>query len=138
MRRIVLWLAGTVTALVLLFGYPTSTSSTPAAAGSAVVAPAEGGTAADAVTVTGDAVDTEHGPVQVRLTIEDGAVTAVEVVRTPGDGGRSAQINARALPILVQETLDAQGADIDMVSGATDTSEGYVESLQSALDAAGL
>ena len=44
------------------------------------------------------------------------------------------QINSYALPVLVQETLDAQSADIDMVSGATVTSDGYLQSLQSALD----
>ena len=48
------------------------------------------------------------------------------------------EINDYALPILIQETLDAQSADIDMVSGATVTSDGYLQSLQSALDQAGL
>ena len=51
---------------------------------------------------------------------------------------REDQINAYALPILIQETIDAQSAQIDMVSGATVTSTGYVQSLQSALDQAGL
>jgi uncharacterized protein with FMN-binding domain len=136
--RIVLWLASTVTALVLLFSYPTSTSSTLPSAGSAVVSPAEGATSSDAVTVTGDAVETDEGTVQVEVMIEGGVVTAVEVLQYPDEGSRHQEISARALPILVQDTLDAQSADVDMVSGATATSEGYVESLQSALDAAGL
>ena len=57
---------------------------------------------------------------------------------SPSGNGRDLEINDRALPVLVQETLDAQSADIDMVSGATVTSDGYVTSLQSALDQAGI
>jgi uncharacterized protein with FMN-binding domain len=144
MRRIVLAFLTTVTVVVLLFGYHTSTSST-AADGTVVAAPAAGsatgtaaGTAVGATTVTGDAASTRWGPVQVALTVADGKVTAVQVVQQPDGNGRDQQINARALPVLVQETLDAQSADVDMVSGATVTSEGYLESLQSALDRAGL
>ena len=74
---------------------------------------------------------------QVQITVADGEITDVTVVEYPTGNGKDRQINARALPVLVQETLDAQSADIDMVSGATVTSEGYLESLQSALDEAG-
>jgi uncharacterized protein with FMN-binding domain len=159
MRRIVLWCMSTLTALVLLFGYHTSTSSTQAAAGgqSSALAPVQSGTDATSgtssgsgtstsgsgtssasSTVTGDAAATRWGPVQVELTVAGGAITDVSVVEYPSELGRDQQINARALPVLVQETLDAQNGDIDMVSGATVTSEGYLESLQSALDEAGL
>ncbi|MGR7023046.1 FMN-binding protein [Geodermatophilus sp. URMC 62] len=148
-RRIVLWFAGTVTGVVLLFGYPTSTSSTPAASTVVQAAPVggttdggtTGGTTTDtsgAVTVTGPSVDTRWGPVQVQVTVADGVITDVEVVEYPTENGRDRQINAQAVPQLVQETLDAQSADVDMVSGATYTSEGYLESLQGALDEAGL
>lgn len=75
---------------------------------------------------------------QVEITVAGGKVTDVSVVDYPDNNGKDQQINARALPVLVEETLDAQSADIDMVSGATVTSDGYVESLQSALDQAGL
>jgi len=139
-RRIVLWLASTATGVVLLFSYPTSTSSAPAA--TAVVpdaAPAGTTTTSDgATTVTGPAADTRYGPVQVQVTVDAGRITDVEVVEYPTGNGRDRQINARAVPTLVQETLDAQSADVDMVSGATYTSEGYVQSLQAALDEAGL
>ena len=128
-RRIVLWVMSTVTVLVLLLGYRTSTSG-PAAAGDASVA--------DGTVVTGPAVDTRWGPVQVRVTVSGGRITDVEVVEYPTENGKDRQINARALPVLVQETLDAQSADVDMVSGATVTSEGYLGSLQAALDEAGL
>ncbi|RBY87009.1 FMN-binding protein [Blastococcus sp. TF02A-26] len=151
MRRIVLWFMSTLTVLVLVFGYHTSTSSHTPVADSSVLAPVIGsvpsGTAAatsqegagGAVdTVTGDAVQTRWGPVQVELSVQDGAITAVSVLQYPDDNGRDREINARALPILVRETLDAQGSDIDMVSGATVASRGYLQSLQSALDEAGL
>jgi uncharacterized protein with FMN-binding domain len=78
------------------------------------------------------------GPVQVEVTVEDGKVSDVSVPQYPDGNPRDQQINAYALPILVQETLDAQSADIDMVSGATVTSDGYRRSLQAALDEAGL
>ena len=141
-RRIVLWVMSTVTVLVLLLGYRTSTSG-PAAAGDAsvVAATAEAGadtSVADGTVVTGPAVDTRWGPVQVRVTVSGGRITDVEVVEYPTENGKDRQINARALPVLVQETLDAQSADVDMVSGATVTSEGYLGSLQAALDEAGL
>jgi uncharacterized protein with FMN-binding domain len=88
--------------------------------------------------VTGPSVDTRWGPVQVQITVDNGTVTGVTVVDYPDGNGKDREINARALPRLIQETLDAQSGDIDMVSGATVTSEGYAESLQGALDQAGL
>ena len=165
MKRIVMWAMSTLTVLVLLFGYHTSTSSRyPAAADSAAIAPVTGGdtastpvggtaaapsggtsapstpdtASAGAVTVTGSVAQTRWGPVQVRITVADGRITDVSVVQYPHENGKDVQINARALPVLIDETISAQSADIDMVSGATITSEGYVESLQSALDQAGL
>ena len=150
MRRIVLWCMSTLTALVLLFGYHTSTSSQAAAGGqSSAVTPvqsgsdassgtASSGTSTASSTVTGDEASTRWGPVQVELTVANGSITDVSVLQYPNGNGKDQQINARALPILVQETLDAQSAKIDMVSGATVTSGGYLESLQSALDKAGL
>jgi len=89
-------------------------------------------------TFTGDAVDTRWGPVQVRVTVQDGKVTAADVVQVPDGNHRDQEINAYAVPVLNQEVLDAQSAGIDSVSGATVTSDGYVQSLQSALDAAHL
>ena len=98
----------------------------------------DGGASASSVTVTGPSADTRWGPVQVEVTVDGGTITDVTVVDYPTENGKDRAINARAIPILVQETLDAQSDDIDMVSGATVTSEGYVESLQAALDQAGL
>ena len=161
MKKIVLWLMSTTTVLVLLFGYHTSTSSqNDATADSSVVAPVgssstgtsggsststdpgastdSGASSGTSATYTGDSASTRWGPVQVQITVADGSVTDVSVIDYPSGNGKDQQINARALPVLVQETLDAQSADIDMVSGATVTSNGYIESLQSALDQAGL
>jgi uncharacterized protein with FMN-binding domain len=153
MRRIVMWFLGTVTTVVLLFGYHTSTSG-PSSAGSAVI-----GTSGDGIsgslsqtgsgstgsgsstagtTVTGDSVDTRWGPVQVEITVAGGRITAVDVPVYPNNNPRDQEINSYALPALVQATLDAQSGDIDMISGATVTSDGYLQSLQSALDRAGL
>ena len=72
------------------------------------------------------------------ITVAGGKITAVAVPVYPNGNGRDQEINAYALPILVQETLQAQSANIHTVSGATVTSDGYLQSLQSALDAAGL
>ncbi|MBD3751674.1 MAG: FMN-binding protein [Micrococcales bacterium] len=85
---------------------------------------------------TGDAVRTRYGNVQVQITISGGVVTDVQVPQYPNNDRKDQQINARALPILISETTETQSADISMVSGATYTSDGYIQSLQSALDQA--
>jgi len=88
--------------------------------------------------VTGGVADTQWGPVQVQLALRAGKITKVKVLQQPSGNSMDTQINAYALPILVQETTAAQSAQIDMVTGATVTSTGYLQSLQSALDAAHL
>ena len=160
MRRLTLWIASTLSALVLLFSYHTSTN---ASVGSSVVALAGTGSGATSgsgsgsspssgttsgstaapetsagTTYAGDAVSTRYGDVQVEITVADGKVTAARVLQVPWNDHRDQEINAAAVPILNEEAVAAQDADIDMVSGATYTSEGYVGSLQSALDRAGL
>ncbi|MEU9238174.1 FMN-binding protein [Streptomyces sp. NPDC048385] len=89
-------------------------------------------------TVTGNTVQTRWGPVQVKVTIKNGKITDVTAVQYPSENPRDQQINDYALPQLRSEALAAQSASIDTVSGATYTSEGYQQSLQSALDSAGL
>jgi uncharacterized protein with FMN-binding domain len=83
-------------------------------------------------------VQTRWGPVQVRITVVDGKITASEAVVYPNGNHEDEQINSFALPVLNQEAVAAQSANIDMVSGATVTSEGYLSSLQSAIDQAHL
>jgi uncharacterized protein with FMN-binding domain len=132
MRRISLWLLSTVAALVLLFSYRTSTGLS-AAPTTVATTPAGEGQA-----YTGETVRTEEGDVQVVITVSDGKITSVSVPVHPTGSQRHDEVSARALPQLVEATLAAQSADIDSVSGATYTSGGYRESLQSAIDAARL
>ena len=87
-------------------------------------------------TVNGQAVDTRYGPVQVQIQIRSGRITRADAIDYPQSDGRSQEINSQAVPQLDQETLSAQSSRIDTVSGATYTSDGYRQSLQSALDAA--
>lgn len=152
LQRIVVAGASTVTAVVLLFGYHTSTmgalvtaaespttSTTTSGSTAAPAAGAAGGTDPSSTrTVTGPTVQTQWGPVQVQLTLEGGRITDVSVLQHPSGNPQDDAINSYALPILVRETLDQQNAQIDMVSGATVTSVGYLQSLQSALDQAGV
>lgn len=87
-------------------------------------------------TFTGQAADTRYGAVQVAITVSGGRITDVAVPQYPNTERRDEEINAQALPILIDETKSAQSAQIDMVSGATFTSDGYTQSLQSAIDQA--
>ncbi|MET7311377.1 FMN-binding protein [Streptomyces sp. NPDC005134] len=87
-------------------------------------------------TFTGDPIDTQYGTVQVAATLSKGKITAVKVLQAPDQRGRDQEIAAYALPRLTQEAIGAQSAHIDAVSGATYTSQGYIQSLQSALDQA--
>jgi uncharacterized protein with FMN-binding domain len=89
-------------------------------------------------TVTGTAVDTRYGPVQVRITVRNGKVLSASAIQYPSQDPRDAQINSYAIPVLEKESVGVSSPNIDMVSGATYTSEGYAQSLQSALDQAGI
>ncbi len=93
-------------------------------------------TAAKSGTYTGSAVQTRYGNVQVQVTIANGKITNVQMLQYPSDNPRSSSINQSAIPTLIQETLQAQSAQVNAVSGATYTSQGYLQSLQSALDQA--
>ena len=95
------------------------------------------GTGAGATrTLTGAVANTQHGPMQVQLVLTGERITKVNVLQRTDDGQESIQINSFAIPKLTSETLTAQSARIDAVSGATYTSQGYIQSLQSALDQA--
>ncbi|MGW0913581.1 FMN-binding protein [Streptomyces sp. NPDC002784] len=138
-RRVVLAGAATVSGIVLLLSLKPA-SDPASAAGSAAPQQtaaaqesAQGGSADPAGTVTGDAVRTQYGPVQVRLTVSGGKVTDVRAVQAPS-GGRSTEVTDTAVPRLNRAALATQSAEIDAVSGATYTSSGYKQSLQSALD----
>ncbi|MFF3987017.1 FMN-binding protein [Streptomyces sp. NPDC001601] len=140
-RRVVLATAATVSGVVLLLSLkPSSDPASASAAGAAPSAAAagqespQGGTgAAGSTTVDGNATQTQYGVVQVRLTVAGGKITQAQAIQAP-KGGTSDQKTALSVPQLNKETVAAQSANIDSVSGATYTSTGYKQSLQSALD----
>lgn len=183
MRRITLWGLSTLTTLVLLFSYHTSTgagtslaapvvaqsgsasgssgsssgssgsssstgsgssgtsgsgSSSSGSSGSSGSSSSGSSSSSATKTYDGDTAQTRWGPVQVRITVQGGKITNAEAIVYPNGNGRDAEINSYALPVLNQETVQAQSANIDMVSGATVTSDGYLQSLQSAIDQAHL
>ena len=152
MRRALFALSGTIVGLVMLLSFkthPAAVSTPPAAlgtpapdtAGGASPSPtsASGSTASGgSKTVTGEAAQTRYGPVQVQITVAGGTVTSVTAVDYPQQDPRDVQINSFAIPQLNQEATAAKSSGIDIVSGATYTSQGYIQSLQSALDQAGL
>ena len=115
----------------------TGPSSTGSTAGQASATPkASAATPAAMRTVTGTVANTQYGPMQVRVTLAGAKITQVTVLQRTDDGSESDQIDANAIPKLTSETLAAQSAHIDAVSGASYTSSGYIQSLQSALDQA--
>jgi uncharacterized protein with FMN-binding domain len=162
MKRVILSVVGTVAGLVALLSYkthgpvtstasglpsaglPGSTTSTGQApstdsSNGASPTPTSSSSSAPASTsYTGTAVHTRYGIVQVKVVVSGSKITNVSFVQLTAFDGRSQQINSGAAPILLQETLSAQTAKIDTVSGATYTSDGYEQSLQSALDQAGI
>jgi uncharacterized protein with FMN-binding domain len=87
-------------------------------------------------TVNGAPADTRYGPVQVQVSVRNRRIIRADAIVYPMDSSRDQEINSQAIPQLDDETLRAQSAQIDTVSGATYTSDGYRQSLQSALDAA--
>ncbi|MGX1272999.1 FMN-binding protein [Streptomyces phaeoluteigriseus] len=132
MKRAVPVLVLSVAGLVPVWRYEasTGTSSTEVAAPASTPSTSSPGTAGSAVVVKGTTVGTEKGDVQVEVTFVGDEITGVRMLRQPDHPQTAA-----AVPTLVSETLEAQSADIDTVSGATLTSEGYRESLQAAIDA---
>jgi uncharacterized protein with FMN-binding domain len=152
--------AAVFVASVVVFGllmlYPTSTNSNraprrpgQALAPAGIVAPSRGPTTnptatpstspgANAVPATtvvnGTSADTRYGPVQVQLAVQGGRIVRATAIDYPQGSGRDREINSFAIPQLQQETVAAQSAHIDTVSGATYTSDGYQQSLQAALD----
>jgi uncharacterized protein with FMN-binding domain len=151
-RRVILAVASTITGLVLLLGFKTASATTGVSAPAAVAPGTTGGSSSStssstsstpspstssssgSKTVTGTSVDTRWGPVQVKITVVNGKITSAQAVDYPQNNSRDQEINSVAIPQLQQETISAGSAQIDMVSGATYTSQGYISSLQSALD----
>ena len=156
MKKILYAVLATVSGLVLLFSYRTSLDAVapqdtaPAATGSVGGSgtPTSGSTSGTGAsgatsgtglvdgTYTGDSSQTRYGPVQVQITVSGGQISDVQAIHYPDSNGRDRQINGTAIPRLVSETLQSQSDQIQMVSGATYTSDGYLSSLQNAIDQA--
>jgi len=117
-------------------GAPTPRAATATPAATPTPTMASSGTALANGTVAGPVVQTRFGPVQVQVTIAGGKISDVTALQLPSDRQRSAEISGIVEPMLRSEALTAQSAQIDLISGATYTSDAYAQSLQSALDQA--
>ncbi len=130
--------ADTATAAPTTAGGTTAGGTTTTPAATSAPTTGSGATATPAgATVSGPVVDTQFGPVQVSITVSGGKVTDITAMQLPS-GGHSGRISRAAEPLLREQALQAQSANIDGVSGATYTSEAYAQSLQAALDQAGI
>lgn len=87
-------------------------------------------------TYTGSVADAFYGPIQVQVTVSGGKLTNVQFLQSPNDRGTSIQINQQADPMLAQEAIQTQSATVDIISGATDTSNAFNQSMQAALSQA--
>ena len=155
MRRVILAVTGTIAGLVALLSFKSHVPSIPVAAtggsggtssssssgGSTATVPGEfpqgslaGKLSAGETAVDGNAANTAYGPVQIQLIERNSKIVKVAVLVQPANTLHDIQIGAFAFPKLISETLTAQNGKIDAVSGASYTSAGYIQSLQSALD----
>ena len=160
MRRVILAVTGTIAGLVALLSFKSHVPSVPVAAtaggtgGNSTSAPpsSSGGGQTEVVpgafpqgsiaknlpagetAVNGKVASTSYGPVQIQLIKRNGKIVKVAVLMQPTNTLNDVQIGKFAFPKLISETLAAQNGKIDAVSGATYTSAGYIQSLQSALD----
>jgi hypothetical protein len=162
MRRVILTIAGTIAGLVALLSFKSHVPTVPSASvsttggssstggtsapssapsSSAATVPGEfpmgslAGTLTSGETaITGHVANTVYGPVQIQLVMRNGKIVKVAVLRQPMNTINDIRIGDFAFPKLIGETLATQTAKIDAVSGASYTSAGYIQSLQSALD----
>ena len=115
-----------------------ATATTPAPAPTTAAPAPAPAKAKPSGTFTGSTSQTRFGPVQVQITLVNGKITAANALQYPNNDFRSQQISQQAIPYLVQETLAANSADIQGVGGASYTSQGWYDSLVSALAKAGM
>jgi FMN-binding domain len=161
MRRVILAVTGTIAGLVALLSFKSHVPSSPVTAtvsgsggnsSSSSAPPAKGGGQTEVVpgafpqgsiarnlpagetAVDGKIANTAYGPVQIQLIKRNSKIVKVAVLKQPTNTLHDIQIGVAAFPKLISETLAAQDGKIDAVSGATYTSAGYIQSLQSALD----
>lgn len=121
------------TAAVLPTAANQSGSSTPGTTNTSGTSAGSGSGAYKDGTYTGSVADAVWGNVQVKVVIQNGKITSVQFLQYPNDRGRSIEINQYADPQLIQEAIQAQSANVDIVTGATDTSDAFIQSLTDAL-----
>jgi uncharacterized protein with FMN-binding domain len=154
MRRVILAVTGTIAGLVALLSFKAHVPTVPVASTSGTgggsstssssstssrTIPGEfqsvaGPLTAGETTVTGKVANTVYGPVQIELVVKSHKIVKVAVLEQPTNTIHDIQIGEFAFPKLISETLTAQNAKVDAVSGASYTSAGYISSLQSAVD----
>jgi uncharacterized protein with FMN-binding domain len=155
MRRVILAVTGTIAGLVALLSFkshdPTmpvaatsgtggaSSTSSSSSSSSSTTVPGEfqsvaGTLTTGETTITGKVANTVYGPVQIELVVKSHKIVKVAVLEQPTNTIHDIQIGEFAFPKLISETLAAQDAKVDAVSGASYTSAGYISSLQSAVD----
>ncbi|MEW1778467.1 FMN-binding protein [Streptomyces sp. NPDC086777] len=133
MKRAIPVVALSIAGLIPVWRYePSIGGTTTTSTSTAEAAPGSSAAASSGTVVKGTTVDTDKGPVQVQVTFSGDRISAVTMLQQPDHPQTAA-----AVPVLVSETLKAQGAAVDTVSGATITSDAYKESLQAAIDAKG-
>jgi uncharacterized protein with FMN-binding domain len=111
-------------------------SPTPTATRTATPTPTPTASGLKSGSFTGQTYANPYGNVQVQVVISGGKITDVKTIQYPNGHQQSVFINSQALPLLREEVLQAQSAKINIIGGATFTSEGYAQSVQSALDLA--
>ena len=131
MRRAILAVTATVAGVVALLSFKTHSASSQRAV--ATPKPASSLPPGERA-ITGNVANTAYGPVQVQLVVKATRIVKVNILEQPASTEHDLQIGQIAFPRLIGETITAQSARIDTVSGATYTSGGYIQSLQSALD----
>jgi uncharacterized protein with FMN-binding domain len=147
MRRVAVTVIATVVGLILLLQFKTQAGQAHIGGPAALAPSVPGSTGSPAPTpagprkpkvttksAVGQTVQTPYGPVQVKITERAGRLTSINAIQLPFDNARSVAIANQAVPILRAEALRIDSARIHIVSGATYTSDGYAQSLQSALD----
>jgi uncharacterized protein with FMN-binding domain len=131
-------LPGAATSSAPTSGTSSSSAAPPDPSATSSAATPSSTAATAARTIPGQAIQTRYGVVQVQVVVSGKQIQNVSFLQLTADDPHSQEINDQAGPILLQETLTAQSSHIDTISGATYTSEGYLQSLQSALDQAGI
>lgn len=151
MRRVILAVTGTIAGLVALLSFKAHVPTVPVAStsgtggsstsssSSSTSIPGEfqsvaGTLTAGETSITGKVANTVYGPVQIELVVKSHKIVKVAVLEQPTNTIHDIQIGEFAFPKLISETLAAQNAKVDAVSGASYTSAGYISSLQSAVD----